>query len=109
MAGLCHEMERATHRGSPLRSGGGALMSTLPALFTGQERFNAVGALGVILRDEGISVLEAEDRAVHWNRENCDPPLDPSNLDEAIRIPYVKPARAARIVSGPVPTTSQAA
>jgi hypothetical protein len=75
--------------------------------FTGQDRFPAMVAFGVIFRDQGVSVLEAHDHAERWNSHVCLPPLDEAERRDAVDFAYDRPEIAARIVGAPVPTERQ--
>jgi hypothetical protein len=73
--------------------------------FTAHDRFPAVVAFGVIGRGEGVSVLEACDRAEHWNKLACEPPLAEIVWRHAVSLAYFQPELADRIISEPAPVT----
>jgi hypothetical protein len=71
--------------------------------FTGQDRFPATVAFGVICRGEGLSDRDAQDRAENWNRFLCVPPLDEIVRRHAIELAYFRPEIADWFVSEPAP------
>jgi hypothetical protein len=77
--------------------------------FTGHDRFPAVVAFGVICRGEGLPILEAHDRAEHWNQLACEPPLAEIVWRHAVGLGYFQPELADRIVSEPAQPGPQTA